>query len=83
MLGACVALSIFSDFAGGLPEEHEWANLHGRGQVQVGLCESTVVPEIEPLEVVGSELDIILVPVVLEEKHLVTPLRASGLRTRN
>ena len=64
-----------------LPEEQEGALLHRGGVFELRLSEPTVVPEVEPLEVVRPELDIILVPMVLEEEHLVAPLRASRLRT--
>lgn len=55
------------------PEEHEGALLHRSGSVKLSLGESTVVPELEPVEVPWAVLDIILIPMVLEEEHLVTP----------
>ena len=42
-------------------------------------CELASVPELEPLEVVRSVLDIIVVTMVLEEKLLVAPERWRGL----
>ena len=41
--------------------------------MKLSLSESTVVPELEPVEVPWAVLDIILIPMVLEEEHLVTP----------
>ena len=45
------------------------------------LSEPASVPELEPLEVVGSVPDVIFVAMMLEEKFLVAPERWCGLRT--
>ena len=63
----------FSDHTCIVPEEHEGTLLHGCGSVELRLSESTVVPELEPVEVPWAVLDVIFIPMVLEEKHLVTP----------
>lgn len=55
-----------------------------RGWVsELALGKSTVIPEFEPVEVVGAGLDVILVPMVLEEEHFVTPERGCCLRARH
>ena len=48
--------------------------------MELRLGESAVVPELEPVEVPWAVLDIIFIPMVLEEEHLVTPERAGSLR---
>jgi len=65
------------------PQEHEWALLHRGWQFELRLGKSTVIPELEPVEVVGAELDVILVPMVLEEEHFVTPEGGCCLRARH
>ena len=48
--------------------------------MKLSLSESTVVPELEPVEVPWAVLDVIIIPMVLEEEHLVTPEWAGSLR---
>ena len=66
--------------AGLLVQEHEGALLKRSRLLERGLSEFTVIPELKPLKVVGSLLDIVLVSVVLEEELLVTPQGRNGLR---
>ena len=63
------------------PQKHEWALLSRRRVSERRFSESASVPELEPLEVVGSHLDVVLVTMMLEEKLLVAPERWGGLRT--
>jgi len=64
---------LLSDKTSILEKEHEWTSLH-RGRVLQGLLsEPTEFPELKPFEVVRALLDIILIPVMLEEEHLITP----------
>jgi len=60
-------------------QEHEWALLNGCGVDERSLSEPAVIPELEPLEVMRSLLDVILVSAMLEEKLLVTEERGSSL----
>ena len=62
------------------PQKHEWALLSWRWVPQRSLSEPASVPELEPLEVVGSHPDVVVVTVMLEEKLLVAPERWGGLR---
>ena len=66
--------------AGLLVQEHEGALLKRSRLLERSLSEFTVIPELKPLKVVGSLLDIVLISVVLEEELLVTPQGRNGLR---
>ena len=61
-------------------QEEEWAFLHGCGIGQRRLVELAVVPELQPLEIVWTHLNIVVHPTMLEEELLVTPVRADGVR---
>lgn len=65
------------------PQKHEWALLSRCWIPERRLSEPASVPELEPLEVVGSVPDVIVVAMVLEEKLLVAPERWCGLRAGN
>ena len=52
----------------------------GRGVRKRRLREASAVPELEPLEIVWSSFDVVLVAVLLEEKILVTPERWDSFR---
>ena len=79
-LGTTTNEFALSDEAGLLVQEHEGALLKRSRLLERSLSEFTVIPELKPLKVVGSLLDIVLVSVVLEEELLVTPQGRNGLR---
>jgi len=62
------------------PQEHKGALLHWSRVSELSLGKPANVPELQPLEIVGAYFDVILVPMVLEEEHLVSPEGAGGLR---
>ena len=51
----------------------EWASDGGSRVRKLGRVEMAAVPELEPVEVVRSHLDIIIHSAMLEEKLLVAP----------
>ena len=53
---------------------HEWADLHRGGILESRFSEASKGPELKPVKVVRSLLDVVFVAVMLEVKHLVTPL---------
>ena len=55
------------------PKEHERPSLHGCGVDEGLLSKPAKLPELEPFEVVGALLNVVLVSVMLEVEHLVTP----------
>ena len=73
--GACDARSALqnvSQEASLFKQEHKWTLLSGCWVPKWCLSEPSVVPELEPLEVVRSLLDVVLVAMMLEVKLLVT-----------
>lgn len=64
-------LSGRSDQVGLLEEEREGASDHGSRVVQRLFVETAVIPELQPVEVVGSNLNIVLHACVLEVQLVV------------
>ena len=64
-------------------QENKWTLLGGCRVLQGRLIKTTAVPELEPLEVVWALLDVILEPLLLEEKLLVGPERRYCLGARD
>ena len=62
-----------SEEASFFPQVQEWALLGGRRISQRRLREATIVPELQPVEVVRAHLYVIFVAMMLEEQLLVTP----------
>jgi len=63
----------FSNESGLIEQEEEWALLSGSWVLEGSVVVLAVVPELEPVEVVGTSLDVIIHAAMLEEKVLVTP----------
>ena len=66
-------LASLSDKICPFEQKEEWALLHRCGIHKGSLSDGSKSPELEPVEVVRSHLDIIIHPAMLEEKLLVAP----------
>lgn len=70
----------FSHEASVLEEEKEGAPLHWRWVDQWAIKELSVVPELKPVEIVGTDLDVVIHAGMLEEELSVAPERAELVR---
>ena len=68
-----------SDETSIIKQKEEWAPLHGGRVDERSLSELALGPELKPVEVVRSELDVVIHAAMLEEQLLVTPEGADGV----
>lgn len=57
--------------------------MKGGGVGESSFGESAELPELEPIEVVRALLDVVLITMMLEVKHLITPKRAGSFGSGN